>query len=751
MNILLKRSGREKLINMLDRFWTKFCKYWEVLLNGNPAVDALGGLKLAAGGELGMGVGEEEWGSGEREVLEDLVHRTGGLMDLVVSRFGNEQSEGALEDDIPWLGSGQPPDANDGVIFGGVGALSRGSVRDIANWVQQVFTYGDYAYGIRDNPARKRRRRPAQARSSETVRKTSQKPSSADAGSTSQLNKQAVINAAMTAETSESEAQDEDLTKVPSLPPVPPDPRPAIHERVASQDHAPGSPSLRQPLDDHRPGIPPPIVSAAEQALAKATAGAQKRSQPNSPDLQGQHSGSVISDKWMKYLTLGLSTLAKPDASDSKHKESQVSSPGLRTPGEAPHRLAAPPKEPEAVSEDEGPHPILTQLEPMPDGYLAISQIAEQKRLESQGYFLIGYRGQLGPLPAGNDIFQPLADEAEDDRDGERLLLRTIYVEAVKKFHLESPSDHRTNGSSALTVKNDNMAVKMERVRVVVYIRRPFIYTFMFEQRASGPQMASFYTSLHHHMAPLQKPMSLNTSMAHVGRLIEESKEANTVPESPVSSKSSTKGSIKSNHKATLKTLPVYDLLYDPDRLTVHSTIPNIPLPGTAAAEGLGVEEHAVWTRIEGLNVHAQILNTLESTRNSSREVERSAKTSRGWWVVWMRLPPSSQPERRGPPTLTHENSNESDESDQTLGFSQASEYETLKCQVAIVVRKASDWTAPKASTSSARMGAGMFGFGRSGEDVTGGHSGGWGPASLTTGMGFDARRYVEGLLSLNR
>jgi hypothetical protein len=33
-----------------------------LLLTGNPIVDIYNGIKLSAGGELGIGVGEEEWG-----------------------------------------------------------------------------------------------------------------------------------------------------------------------------------------------------------------------------------------------------------------------------------------------------------------------------------------------------------------------------------------------------------------------------------------------------------------------------------------------------------------------------------------------------------------------------------------------------------------------------------------------------------------------------------------------------------------
>ena len=86
---LFARIPRPKFYGFLKRFWDGFVWNWDVLLHGNPAVEIFNGLKLAAGGELGIGEGEEEWGSGEREILEGFIERTGGLVDLVVSRFGD--------------------------------------------------------------------------------------------------------------------------------------------------------------------------------------------------------------------------------------------------------------------------------------------------------------------------------------------------------------------------------------------------------------------------------------------------------------------------------------------------------------------------------------------------------------------------------------------------------------------------------------------------------------------------------------
>ncbi|GME53405.1 Vacuolar fusion protein [Neofusicoccum parvum] len=164
---LYVRVSRQKFCNTLDRFWSRFAKNWDVLLHGNPAADIYPAVKLAAGGELGMGVGEEEWGSGEREVFEDFTSRTEGMLDMVVSRFGEphpalqKESKNIVpaEDEEPWMGAGRCPEAADGVIFSGIGAISRSSVRDISSWMQWLYTYGDHAYGVKENPSSDRRKR----------------------------------------------------------------------------------------------------------------------------------------------------------------------------------------------------------------------------------------------------------------------------------------------------------------------------------------------------------------------------------------------------------------------------------------------------------------------------------------------------------------------------------------------------------------------------------------------------------------
>lgn len=260
LGTLFEKMGRAKFCSTLDRFWARFATHWDVLLHGSPAVDIFGGLKLAAGGELGMGVGEEEWGSGEREVLEDFARRTDGLVDLMVSRFGEpsphqrqaaepaETKSGAhtLEAE-PWIGRGKNVGTGDGVVFSGVGALSRSALRDLSRWVEDIYSFGEYAYGVKDSAMADRRRR----------RRKKQEPS----------------------EASQSEADTKNGRAPSSVPQATP----------------------RRPS----PSIPPPIVKAAESSLDKASdAVSNARASPS------ESSKIALSDTetWVKYLTLGYGT-----------------------------------------------------------------------------------------------------------------------------------------------------------------------------------------------------------------------------------------------------------------------------------------------------------------------------------------------------------------------------------------------------------------------------------------------------------
>jgi hypothetical protein len=692
---LFDKLDRYKFCSLLERFWNKFAPNWNVLLHGNPAVDIFGGLKLSAGGELGIGVGEEEWGSGEREVLEDFAGRTDGLIDLVVSRFGepsesqfaNPKNGGSNDskqplDSIrhPWMGAAHYAEAVDGIFFSGVGAISRSSLRDISHWTEWIYAYGDQAYGVKENPSSDRRKR---------KRRTP------------------------------AASQDENMKPKPS--------------KSSTNAQIPAGPNAVTP-----PGIPPPIVSAVEMSLARATS-ANEIKKLATPKPETGQSGEADGGVWMKYLTLGYGSAWGGDQSHATLKREGSS-------------MAEDGREDEAIPHEQR---SMQHLYPEPD----IDHEAEleerlkvQVQLEENGHFAIGLKGDLD---ADDDT-----DEENEEGTGElhqRILLRTLHVEIKTKISQEGDDDEDAPTPYSRTSRT--RGTQMTRLRVVVYVHRPFIYTFLFRPRASSLSLPAFYRNLHTFFAPLHRPLSASTSPARVAERIASASRpyTTTAPQQPQTS----------GGQAGQVIQPIFDIVYDPRSLSVHASIPNIPIPGTYAAEGLQGPNSNIpegWSRAEALNVHSAILDIWRSTRPETsapgqQELERSVKTARGWWVVWMRLDDENCPEgdEDKDPNVSDETSTIRSNSQNTERgdyFGQSITSSRLRLahdgREAILVRRARD-AIPEAK-SKVRATSGLWGFGGLGAGSSGKDTGsGWGPARLAEGVGVDARKYVEGLLSLNR
>lgn len=282
---LYRRVDRSAFSTLLDRFWMKFAWTWDVLLSGNPAVDIYNGIKLSVGGEIGVGVGEEEWGSGERAVLEDFTARSEGLVDLIVSRFGDPpapvEDTGSPKtsapptnenDEAQWLGCEDCARPSDGVVFSGVGAISRGSLLQVSQWMEWIYRYGDDAYGVCDDPTSTRPRR---------QRKKRTKMAAKDANNLS----------AMTT------------------------------SRHSAQEHS------------FSPGIPKPLVMGGSQPFQSADKPRNSPRGERSPEWNARSNdwSGLNSESFMKVLTLGygsswsfpsLMLNTQPDASGPKQEDS---------------------------------------------------------------------------------------------------------------------------------------------------------------------------------------------------------------------------------------------------------------------------------------------------------------------------------------------------------------------------------------------------------------------------------------------
>ncbi|POS73769.1 hypothetical protein DHEL01_v207834 [Diaporthe helianthi] len=623
LSSLFMRVKRTRFTTTLARYWDLFLSTWDVLLHGNPVRNIFGGIKIAASGELGIGVGEEERGSGEREVLEGFVERTEGLVDIIVSRFGNdkpEESSKAWERPrqghhtrAPWLGTGNEPGAEDGAVFLGVGALSRKSVADITQWVEDIYVWGEDAYGVTESPKATRQTRRASRASEERPRK-------AAPGET------------------------------PMQPP----------------------PSLIGPKRASKPSTSTPSPPQRDRSAA-----------PNSGQEPPSSSGETDSgglEKYMDYLKLGYGkywSLGGDPESKDETKDSPTS-----------------PNRPSIKGDD------------------------------SVGHFLIGLTGEVEEGWVDDPEDRRFGEHAWNENSNPRTVLRTVTVELetdvsekseVQMTKVLGSHDTELDSSNALTGSafDSQDRNKTHKLRVLVYVIKPFIFTFLFELRTGSLAFEGLYRSLHHQIAPLRK--SLGNSTAYR-------------PEKPDAGSASA---------------AIYDLVWDAKDKTVHSTIPNIP----EAADLYGIEP--AWSRVEALNTHMQILNLYKATRADPSELERTCKTSRGWWIVWSRI--LQQEAARGSvhsdrassrdSGSKHEETGEVGSDEATYSSSQTSTVKAAPAMTVLkeifLIRKASDHGGHGRSVSLTGAGDGV----------------GWadGASRLAQGIGVDTRKYIEGLLSMNR
>lgn len=640
MSALFLRIKRTKFTSTLCRYWDLFLSTWNVLLHGNPIQDVFGGIRVAASGELGIGVGEEDRGSGERAVLEDLVGRIDGLVDLVVSKFGDsdpdkyektgeKQKDKAHEAPVQWLGTGKVPDAEDGAVFLGVGALSRKSVCDLTYWMEDMYTWGENAYGVQESPksATRRTRRPESAK---------KKP-------------------------------DPPMQIPPSL---------FEPNRGANPARKTASPQETSP---------PPDPGAQDDA---ATAGAD------------ENGGGL--DKYMDYLKLGygkywsLGGTSTPDDSDSGRPNDAKGNP------------------------EQGGSP---------------------RADDDVGRFLIGLTGEVEEGWIEDPEERRFAPEPEDENA--RNIVRTLVVELEQQAS-ERPyallsrvlGSHDTDvsfddrrGESRRASFNSQDRNKTERLRVVVYVAKPFIFTLLFRVRTESLAFEGLYRSLHHQIAPLRRSLIRST--------------AYRLDRPDMGGKASA---------------AIYDLVWDPKAKTVHSTIPNIP----EAVDVYKSDDPPPWSRVEALNTHMQILNLYKFTRLNMNELERTTKTSRGWWVVWNRIlernaeeadssgSSSGGTERPQTQDLTGNDAGSDADgnraassnellvprsSSRSLGASPEPQVDVSK--EIFLIRKASDHAGYSRGVSLSAAPSGI----------------GWtdGTSRLAQGIGVDTRKYIEGLLSLNR
>ncbi|KAI1123974.1 hypothetical protein F5Y10DRAFT_41216 [Nemania abortiva] len=620
LSALFVKSKRSNFVRLLSRFWNSFLYTWDVMLHGNPARNIYRGIKMAACGELGVGVGEENRGSGEREVLEGFVGRVEGLTDLVVSRFGPPESASEAEpteDGKPgtpsprWLGTGDEPAAKDGAVFLGVGALSRRSLRDLTYWMEDIYSWGENAYGVKDSPSSTRQAR---------KRRKSVPP---------------------TTQSSRSQPQPSDKTTSPG------------HSSSASN-------------------APPQQPTGPVQDDGAADEGGVQR--------------------LMSYLKMGYGTHWGLGGSESitaaTSEDAQPAKAAEATPHNAPSSCG---------------HYLIGLLGDMEESNTNDAERGNQPDTEDEA---AEYNSRI--------IVRTLTVELDSEERAEAEQVEDLGNQNTESTPSESGSKDYAKANSYFSGQDSN---KTQKVRVVVYVNKPFIFVFLFRNRTDSLAWDGLYRSLHHQLAPLRKPLAVSTTYR---------------PDKPDVGENA-------SH--------IFDLVWDPKAMTIHSTIPSIPTP----AEMLRENAAPVWSRAEAVNTHNQILHTHAATLGEYSELERTCKTNRGWWVVWTRIMERDAAQ----PHMTVESDNTAAAATTITTMTSTSEDGAVACTLQQNEPREND--APHAKPTVSKE---IFLIRRAGEHTgfRGGSyaengGGGWaeGANRLAQGIGVDTNKYIEGLLSMGR
>ena len=250
----------------------------------------------------------------------------------------------------------------------------------------------------------------------------------------------------------------------------------------------------------------------------------------------------------------------------------------------------------------------------------------------------------------------------------------------------------------------------------------PFIYALLFEPSTYSLSAVAFYESLHKCFSALRKPL-----------------EESTAPERMIARLAWVMTRNESQNQ-------LRDLVYDPINVTVRSSIPNIPAAWNSTLDLASAFPQ--WTRLEALNVHAQILATITESRKNLSYREISIKTQRSWWINYIRVRSN----------LTSAN--------QSSPF--VKEQEKSPDREVFVIRKAmSEVEAQSGHKKSGSLGrlpfsssANVMGLNKfiseeknipDSNDKYPETTSSWSAGKMIEGIGVDPKKYVETLFSLNR
>lgn len=148
----------------------------------------------------------------------------------------------------------------------------------------------------------------------------------------------------------------------------------------------------------------------------------------------------------------------------------------------------------------------------------------------------------------------------------------------------------------------------LEPFNVVIYRRRPFVFTLIYEHGFTQLDNASNYITLHRRLASLVEPIATD--------LDECSSNQAEVPKK------------------------FYYIVMDPTKFSMQTSLPQIfklPQLSELEKEDPSDAENIILDRLELIHVHQNIAH-ISAESGVAKEHEKFMRTSKNWWIYWARL-----------------------------------------------------------------------------------------------------------------
>lgn len=268
----------------------------------------------------------------------------------------------------------------------------------------------------------------------------------------------------------------------------------------------------------------------------------------------------------------------------------------------------------------------------------------------AESRFLVGLEGELEEDENENtaEVFASDTDLYSEMLSPEDTGDRKINL-SYKKLFLRLENEQRNESPSSSDSDSKNL-FEFEQCSVVVYRRRPFVFTLLYKSKSPALSDKTYYQSLHRRLASLSEPIYTDlTSEGHESSISDtssrpaESGRPRGNSRARPRSASTVLAKARYNSKASGSSQEFYYHAYDPNKHKVQYSLPEIPpleyimqLEQEANDDGATAQQ-ADFDRLELIHVHLNMAH-ISFTCSHKGDKEKVIRTARGWWVYWSRL-----------------------------------------------------------------------------------------------------------------